>query len=207
MTDWLGKSRETDAARVAVAGFEPFDGRSRNRSWDLVRAFRERGDLDVFKLPVDFGQLRDVVGGILGSGPRAVLLVGEMSTDRVRVEQLALNVADNERPDNAGRIPRGEPLVPAGPLALRSPWDARGLAGRMFQQDIPAEVSYHAGTFACNAALYLALHRSLGDGGRVPVGFLHVPNSRGASGLGVKNLERAVEMGIETLSDLCGDTE
>ncbi len=222
MDELIGENQvigQPESGRVVVAGFEPFDGRTQNRSWELVRKLRGEDGRDVFRLPVDFGQLREIVGGIISREPRAILMVGESPTAQLRVEQIALNVADSENPDNAGRMPQSEPLVPGAPLALMTSWDARGVAGRLHQTGIPATVSFHAGTFACNAALYFALsgtregHRAdveRNDGlalgqteedqeGRPSIGFLHIPNSRGPSGLGTVNLSRAVELGIEEL--------
>lgn len=210
---------EPEKGRVVVTGFEPFDGRTRNRSWDLVSKLRGEQGRDVFRLPVDLGQLYGIVAGILSREPRAILMIGESPTNQLRVEQVALNVADSEDPDNAGRIPQAEPVVPRGPLALMTSWDARGVAGRLHQEGIPAAVSFHAGTFACNAALYLALFAAreaqrqgdsvtIGsdpggiDEGRITppaIGFFHIPNSRGPTGLGTANLCRAVELGIEEL--------
>lgn len=216
-----GKEPEGVSAegRIVVTGFEPFDGRTRNRSWDLVQKLRGAPGRDVFRLPVDFGQLSEVVPGILSRRPRVVLMIGESPTNQLRVEQVALNMADSDDPDNAGRIPQCEPLIVGAPLALKTSWDARRVAGRLHQEGIPATVSFHAGTFACNAALYLALQGGRGSessvtetegGGELisrgserigppAVGFLHVPNSRGPSGLGAANLVRAVELGIEEL--------
>ena len=197
--------------RVIVTGFEPFEGRTRNRSWDLVRKLRGGAGRDIFRLPVDFGQLTEAVPAILSRMPKAVLMIGESPTNQLRVEQVALNLADSDKPDNAGRILQSEPIVRGGPLALMTSWDARRVAGGLHQEGIPATVSFHAGTFACNAALYLALHPTIGLGasawatedgewtGRPAVGFLHVPNSRGPSGLGTANLLRAVELGVHEL--------
>jgi pyroglutamyl-peptidase len=199
-------AEEKVEGRIVLTGFEPFDGRSINRSWELVRRFRGRPGVDVFRLPVDFVQVEELVAGILGRSPRALLMVGESTVAELRVEQVALNVADAERVDNAGRMPQSEAVVPGGVLALRTSWNARRLAGRLHQEGIPAAVSFHAGTFVCNAALYTALHQCLKAAAAsraVPaVGFLHVPNSRGPSGLGTKNLARAVELGVEDLLSL-----
>ena len=210
LTDSLRSSsakegKESPGPRVAVVGFEPFDGRTTNRSWELARRFRGRGGTDVHCLPVDFSRLDSLVAGILVRAPAALLMIGESPIRELRVEQIALNVADSERGDNAGRIPHGEPLVPGGALALRTSWNARAVAGRLHQEGIPATVSFHAGTFACNAALYCALSRmgEAGTGGaETAIGFIHIPNRRGPSGLGSDNLIRAVEVGLEELLDL-----
>ena len=214
-----GWTDEPERGRVVVTGFEPFDGRTHNRSWDLVRRLRGEQGRDVFLLPVDLDQLQEIVAGILSGEPRAILMIGESLTTRIRVEQIALNVADSEGPDNAGRIPQTESVVPRGPLALMTSWDARGVAGRLHQEGIPAAVSFHGGTFACNAALYLALFgareaQRRGHGMMISsdpvgineerttqpaIGFFHIPNSSGSTGLGSANLSRAVELGIEEL--------
>ena len=221
MDEMIGLSAqegEPEGGRIVIAGFEPFDGRTQNRSWELVRKLRGEQGRDVFRLPVDFGQLKEIVAGILSRSPRAILMVGESPTTQVRVEQIALNVADSDSPDNAGGMPQAEAIVSGGPLALMTSWDARGVAGRLHQEGIPATVSFHAGTFACNAALYHAIYAASvdraeeGEGtvGVQPaearpdrlgpaIGFIHIPNSRGPSGLGTANLSQAVELGIGEL--------
>jgi pyroglutamyl-peptidase len=199
-------AEEKVEGRVVLTGFEPLDGRQLNRSWELVRRFRGRPGVDVFRLPVDFAQVEELVAGILSRAPRALLMVGESPIAELRVEQVALNVADAERADNAGHLPQSEAVVSGGVLALRTSWNARRLAGRLHQEGIPATVSFHAGTFVCNAALYSTLHQCLQAAAASrpapAVGFLHVPNSRGPSGLGTTNLARAVELGIEDLLSL-----
>ncbi len=220
--DWPGPEDGTSTGRVVLAGFEPFYGRTENRSWELVRRLRGEPGRDVFRLPVEFGQLREIFSAILSREPSAILMVGESPIRQLRVEQIALNIADSDKPDNAGHIAHSEPIVEGGPLALMSSWNARAVAGRLHQEGVPAKVSFHAGTFACNAALYLALHAASGNGvreadreerrasgmgtnrearsRRVPaIGLLHIPNSRGPAGLGVGNLRKAVELGIEEL--------
>jgi pyroglutamyl-peptidase len=213
---------EPEPSRVAVVGFEPFDGRTKNRSWELARKLRGRGATDVYCLPVDFSRIDALVAGILVRAPKALLMIGESPIQELRVEQIALNVADSEREDNAGRIPHGEEVIPGGPLALKTSWDARAVAGRLHQEGIPASVSYHAGTFACNAALYCAISRlEKGDpsvaskvnsvgriadapaaGTETAIGFFHIPNRRGPTGLGSENLIRAAEVGLQELLDV-----
>jgi pyroglutamyl-peptidase len=206
MEEMIGVSEGADhkvEGRIVLTGFEPFEGRQLNRSWELVRRFRGRPGVDVFRLPVDFAQIEELIAGILSREPRALLMVGESSVAELRVEQIALNVADADRADNAGRLPQSEAIVPGGALALPTSWNARRLAGRLHQEGIPTTVSFYAGTFVCNAALYTALHQCrVAAAASRPfpaVGFLHVPNSRGPSGLGTTNLARAVELGIEGL--------
>ena len=147
-------------------------------------------------LPVDFSRISEAVHGLLQRRPRALLLIGEASREAVSVEQLALNILDSDRPDNAGRFAQSEPVVAGAPLTLWAPWDGHTLMKKMKAAGIPACVSFHAGTYACNAALYLALQAAQPP---TQVGFLHVPNRRWPFGLRLALLLRAAELGIEVL--------
>ncbi len=200
--------------RVVVTGFEAFDGREKNRSWELVRRIRGRPGTAVIRLPVDFRRLGPAVSRIVRTRPDAILMVGEASTPLVRVEQIGLNVVDAECPDNAGRLPRSEPVVPGGALALEAWWDARKVVRRLHQEGIEASVSFHAGTFACNAALYRALHLACEGsqagspraGDRPAIGFLHIPNVEKPAGLEGPKLTCALEIGLEELLATRGET-
>src|SRR5437867_4362483 len=112
-----------DSRGILVAGFEPFDGRPQNRSWEVVRRIPARPGLETLQLPVDYARLKEAVPRLADREPKCLLLVGESSGDTLSVEQVALNVVDCERADNSGRKPDGETLVAGAPLALRAQWD------------------------------------------------------------------------------------
>jgi pyroglutamyl-peptidase len=190
------RQSEAHSGSIVVIGFEPFDGRTRNRSWEVVRRLPARPGLETVRLPVNFAELENAVPALAERKPRALLLVGESSTGAVSVEQLALNIVDTDTPDNAGRSPQAEAIVTDGPLALRARWDARTVARRLNAIGIPAVASFHAGTYACNFALYLAL-RAFPE--HTPVGFLHLPQRRRTFGLRPADLLRAVELGVAAL--------
>jgi pyroglutamyl-peptidase len=179
-----------------VAGFEPFDGRPRNRSWDVVRRLGVRPGLEILRLPVNFAGLKRAVPDLTSRKMRVILLVGESSGDAIAVEQVALNIIDTDIPDNSGRTPRAETIVADGPLALRTSWDAKAVARTLNRSGLPAAASFHAGTYACNAALYLAIHARHDT----QVGFLHIPHRRWPFGLRLGVLLRAVELGLEALT-------
>jgi pyroglutamyl-peptidase len=182
-----------------VAGFEPFDGRGQNRSWEVVRRVAVRPGLETVQLPVDYARLRELVPGLASRQARRLLLIGESAAGALCVEQVALNVLDRDRPDSSGSQPSAEAIVAGGPLALRAPWDARAVARRLNEAGIAATASFHAGTFACNAALYLALH-ALGH--QTAVGFLHVPYRRWPLGVRLGLLLRAVDLCLEALAQV-----
>jgi len=182
---------------IILAAFEPFDGRRRNRSWELARRVRPRPGLEVVQLPVDFARLRREIPPLAARASGGLLLLGESSRRLVCVEQVALNLADSShRGDNAGSRPRAETIVAGAPLALQVAWDAQAVAERLNRVGSKAVASFHAGTFACNAALYLALH-ARGQG--APVAFVHVPRRGWPAGPPLSALVRAVEACLEML--------
>ena len=153
--------------------------------------------LETRQLAVDYQRLRDQVAELCERQPAVVLMVGESPGWTLAVEQVALNLVDVDRPDNSGQTPTSPTLLPEAPLALRASWDARGVAARITAAGIPAAASFHAGAYACNAALFLAL-ASMGEGARV--GFLHVPYRRWPRGMRLPPLTRAIEICLESLT-------
>ena len=196
----MGRGDSEATGRAVVTGFEAFGGREQNRSWELVRQVSGRPGTDVIRLPVDFHRLGPAVSRIVRARPDAILMVGEAPTALLRVEQIGLNVADADRPDNAGRLASSEPVVPGGALAIEASWDARTVVRRLQGEGIAASVSFHAGTFACNAAFYRALHLAReGSGDRPAIGFLHIPDTEEPTGPENPTLARALEIGLEEL--------
>src|SRR5262249_27355934 len=164
---WEGEServntpnlRSTGAAAVddqeaplVVAGFEPFNGRRRNRSWEVVRQLGVRKGVQTLQLPVDFARLKAVVPQLMSGRPRGLLLLGESPAERVCVEQIALNVLDSDGADNSGAKPQMETIVAGGPLALLVSWNARAVEHKLNQSGIPSVASFPAGPYACHAA-------------------------------------------------------
>src|SRR6185436_11120449 len=114
-----------------VTGFEPFGGRSRNRSWQVVERLQGRPGLQILQLPVDFARLQAEIPRLMQAQPRGLLLLGESPAERPCVEQLAVNIVDSEAPDNAGLAPRMAAVVEGGPAELRASWDAQRVARRL----------------------------------------------------------------------------
>ncbi|MFM8679547.1 MAG: hypothetical protein ACKOGH_08050 [Alphaproteobacteria bacterium] len=116
------------APTVLVTGFEPFDGDEENPSALVARALDGRriagAAIRCRLLPVSLDGLDaalDAALGDLSAGPRAVIALGLAGGEAViRLERVALNVADFRIPDNAGALARNLPLEPGGPDARLS---------------------------------------------------------------------------------------
>jgi pyroglutamyl-peptidase len=182
---------------VVVTGFEPFGGRRVNRSWEAVRRLDRRPSWQTRQLPVHYENIAAEISGLVKQKPACLLLVGESPGRTLAVEQVALNLVDTRRADNTNLPPTRETLVDDQPLALRASWNARLVAQRIAAAGIPARASYHAGTYCCNASLYLAIS-SLEP--HTAVGFLHVPTCRWPRGIGLAKIMKAIEICVDSLS-------
>ena len=165
---------------MIVAPFEPFGGRRRNRARDAARllAGEEIGGapVAVVELPVVYAAIPEAVRRLLARDPALLLLVGESDESRtLQVERLAVNVAHARIGDNAGARPIDDELVPGGDAARRVAFNPRTAANAAIAAGCPCDVSAHAGTFLCNAALYHALGQAAALPSRPRVAFVHVP--------------------------------
>ena len=167
----------TSASDLLVAAFEPFGGRSRNAALEAAETLARLHGVTLSRLPTAFAPLPAALQALVDRGPRVLLLVGESHQTRVlRVEQIALNLMDARIPDNLGAQPRGEPVQSGAELARKVSFDVRAVAKAGTAGGARCEPSFHAGTFCCNAALFIALGLA-GDGARTRVAFVHVPAS------------------------------
>jgi pyroglutamyl-peptidase len=166
--------------RVIVAPFEPFAGKRRNRARDAAHLLHGEevggSPVEIVDLPVAYAALPDALRRLFARDPALVVLVGEANdAHTLRVERLAVNVAHADIRDNAGARPIDDELVPGGEAARRVPFDPRTAANAAIAAGCPCEVSSHAGTFCCNAALYHALGQADRHPARPRVAFVHVP--------------------------------
>ncbi|MCL1899724.1 MAG: pyroglutamyl-peptidase I [Promicromonosporaceae bacterium] len=171
--------------RVLLTGFEPFDGAAINESWEAVsliagrRRTEDDGDLVTARLPVTFGgAARRVAALIAEQGPfDAILNVGlDATATGIKLERLAVNLADARIPDNAGDQPVDRPLDPAGPSAYWTRLPVREAETALRAAEIPVQLSYSAGTYVCNSVFYSLLNSAPGQCAQA--GFVHVPPAR-----------------------------
>ena len=180
---------------IVVTAFEPFGGAEVNMSREAVSRLR---GVQQEVLPVSFARACAAVRKIAASRPDAVICVGEAGgRNRISVERIAVNLMDARIPDNDGDQPRDEAVVPGGPVARMSGLPTRKILERLEKAGIPAELSYTAGTYVCNAVFYSLMdeiHRTVPS---VRGGFIHVP----ASGMKTEEIVRGLEEAVRCLSE------
>lgn len=186
---------------ILVTGFMPFGSNETNPSWDAVDALPSRiGAWRVEKLllPVEYGRAaRLAYEKALALSADAVLCVG-LAANRsvVTPEAVGINVRDAVIPDNAGLIRHGEPIDPDGPAAYFSTLPVQKMTEAIRAADVPAALSYTAGTYVCNDLLYTLLHRF--SGAETRVAFIHVPPVSD-KGLPLTRIVRALTAAILTV--------
>ena len=166
--------------KILVTGFTPFGGEQINPSWEAVKRLPDRiGEAVLLKreIPTEFDAACAALRAQLDElRPDAVLSVGQYGgANCIRVERVAVNLRDARIADNAGAKPVDEPVVPSAPDAYFATLPTRRIVEKLREQDIPAQLSYSAGTFVCNNLLYCALHESERSNPALRCGFVHVP--------------------------------
>jgi pyroglutamyl-peptidase len=164
-----------------VTGFVPFGGGTINPSERVALALdgEHFGKTRVVAriLPVEFAGLETRVSSLIEElQPSLVLSFGlAQGEPTVRLERVAVNLADYSIPDNAGAFLKDAPVVQEDRAALFSTLPLRRMEQRLLESGIPATLSTTAGTYLCNATLYAFLRELRDRAPDTPCGFIHLP--------------------------------
>ncbi|MBX3414982.1 MAG: pyroglutamyl-peptidase I [Pirellulales bacterium] len=144
---------------VLLTAFKPYDHWTSNASWlcveQLTRDFPAHVRLTTRLYPVDFHEVRARVAEDLAANYDLAIHLGQApGGTRVQLEQIAVNVGGraDQKPEQFG------PLEVDGPAAYRTRLPLGDWASTMRTAGIPAEISFHAGTYLCNAVYYWSQH-------------------------------------------------
>ncbi len=139
---------------------------------EMLRDQPSQLQLTTRRYPVELGALQDRLSADLRRPYDAVLHLGQSpGSVSVKLEAIAVNAAGCIG-EQGEELP---PLVEDGPTAYRSRMPLGAWAAALRESHIPAAVSYHAGTFLCNATMYLTHHWTRNQRQHMPVGFVHLP--------------------------------
>ena len=180
MRDRRSLQRKDKKPRMLLTGFQSYGGRAVNPAEEIVKALdgeeiaghRIAGRV----LPVDYAALRPGIEALIAeTTPSAVICLGLWPGEpMIRLERIAVNIADFEIADNAGVIERGA-ILEDGPAAFASSLPIHEIQARLTEAGIPARLSGSAGNFLCNALMYHALKACAGRDPAPACGFIHVP--------------------------------
>jgi pyroglutamyl-peptidase len=183
---------------LLITGFDPFGGQTVNPSWAVAEALPDTiGEYRLVKLQLQtlYGKAAEtVLRQAAECHPDVILCMGLAGGRKaVTPEVVAINLREASIPDNAGVKYENAPVIADGPAAYFATLPVREMVGAIRAKEIPAALSYSAGTYVCNDVLYTLLHRFHGTETRV--GFVHVPYipQQVAEGQPSLPLEQAVE--------------
>jgi len=161
---------------VLVTAFEPYDCWPENSSWltlvELTKNLPDAPAVTTRLYPVDVGVMRKRLSEDLEANYDYALHLGQApGAACVRLEAIGINVVEEGEP----ALQTCQPLVPEGPVAYQSTLPLADWAARLRKVGIPCRVSYHAGTFVCNAALYLSHYFAEQKRLKTRSTFIHLP--------------------------------
>jgi pyroglutamyl-peptidase len=143
--------------RILITAFGPYSCWSTNASWltivEFTKDIPDMAQVVTRRYPVDFKETRRLLEEDLRQGFDYALHLGQApGSSSIQLETIGINVGghSSQHPDEF------QPLVDDGPVAFRSQLPMARLAAELRDCGIPAHVSYHAGTYLCNATLYLS---------------------------------------------------
>ena len=161
---------------VLITAFEPYDRWKTNSSWltlvQLTHRLPTQPAITTRLYPVDFSTVRQRLAEDLKANYDYALHLGQApGSGRVQLEAIAINVGGSgSQPPDQYRT-----LVEDGPVAYRSELPLASWAGKIRELGIPAQVSYHAGTYLCNATLYLSCYMAERMSLHTQAAFVHLP--------------------------------
>ncbi len=199
--------------RLLLTAFEPYDQWKTNSSWltlvELLKDLPTGGSLVTRRYPVDLPSLQEKLEADLARDFDVVLHLGQSpGASSIKLEAIAVNAAGCLE-DRGEEL---EEIVPGGPVAYRTTMPLRRWSELLRSNHIPTAISYHAGTFLCNAAMYLSHHELKRRTGKKQkrtsmVGFVHLPlateqvvsHGQSLPSLPLSTLARAIRLLIEDL--------
>lgn len=163
-------------ASVLITAFEPYDRWTSNSSWlALVRLTQNlpaEPSITTRLYPVDFAAVKERLANDLRANHDFALHLGQApGSTRLQLEAMAVNVGGSswQSPDQF------QPLVEGGPAAYRSPLPLAEWAVQLREAMVPAQLSYHAGTYLCNATLYFSCYLAERMELKTRAAFIHLP--------------------------------
>ncbi len=177
---------------ILITAYEPFGGSHVNVSALVLDRLPESiAGCGVIRdvLPVVFGRAAEKV---LKQQADYIFLMGEASGRKtVTPEKRAGNIRSARIPDNEGKQPRDQVILPEGPDEYRTRIPVGPIVRQMLGEGYSIAISEDAGTFVCNDTYYL-----VGVNSHIPVAFVHVPADPDGANLFAAAVRRFVEIAV-----------
>ena len=145
--------------KLLVTGFDPFGGEKINPAIESVKLLADEiGGAEIIKLeiPTVFNKSLAVIEkAVREHQPDVVLSIGQAGgRSAISVDYVGINLNEARIKDNEGYQPSGEKIYEDGENAYFATLPVKAMTAAMKAANVPAAISYTAGTFVCNHVLY-----------------------------------------------------
>lgn len=166
--------------KILVTGFDPFGGESINPSTEVLKKLPDyiNGN-KIIKCEIEtvaYKSLDKIKNIIIDEKPDIVLSLGQAGGRKtISVEKVAINLNDFRIKDNEGNQIIDEKIFDDGDTAYFSTLPIKAIVKKLIDNNIPATISYSAGTFVCNHVMYGVLYMCERYFSNIKSGFIHIP--------------------------------
>lgn len=166
--------------KFLLTGFDPFGGEAINPAFEAVKRLPDEIDGHTIikqEIPTVFQEsIRVLKEAMEREQPDWVIAVGQAGGRfAFTPEKVAINYDQARIPDNVGNQPMNQPIRDGGETAYFTTLPIHQIVKSCQAHDIPAAVSYTAGTFVCNHIFYGLMDTIATSYPEIKGGFIHVP--------------------------------
>lgn len=166
--------------KIIVTGFEPLGKENLSPSWEAVKRLPDEingGEIIKLQIPSIFSSSMEIlIEKIEEIKPDAILSVGQLKGRKeITPEFIGINFISSDLPDNEGRNPHGN-INDFGADGIFTTLPVEKMVERMRDGEIPARVSYSAGTFLSNYLLYRTLEHIKSNNLNIIGGLITIPS-------------------------------
>lgn len=198
--------------KILITGFDPFDKDVINPAYEAVKKLPDTiKDAQIIKLeiPTSFERSEKAIEDAIEKyNPDVVLSIGQAGgRNEITVEKVAINLIEARIKDNDGNQPLGTPVREDGETAYFTNLPIKGMVAHIKENNIPATISYTAGTFVCNSVMYNILYLINKKYPNLKGGFIHVPflpeqavlKNPMPSSMSLEMIAKSLELSIEAI--------
>ena len=166
--------------KVLITGFDAFGGEPVNPAEEAVKLVSNQiAGAEIIKVIIPTVQHKSVEAiekAIEQHNPDIVISVGQAGGKfDITPERVAINLDDYRIKDNEGNQPIDAAIRADGQPAYFSNLPVKAMVKHMNDHNIPATISYSAGTFVCNHVMYGLLYMIDKKYPNIKGGFIHIP--------------------------------
>lgn len=198
--------------KILVTGFDPFDKDIINPAYEAVKRLPDEiKEAKIIKLeiPTSFERSRIAIEEAIEKySPDVILSIGQAGgRNEITIEKVAINLLEARIKDNDGYQPLDKPIKEDGETAYFTNLPIKGMVAHIKENNIPANISYTAGTFVCNSVMYNILYLIDKKFPHIKGGFIHVPflpeqavlKNPIPSSMSLDMISKAIELAIEAI--------